>query len=266
MGVSCRVLAAVAACMAFSLGQADAGTLTIANFGGPGGLKEGDNDAKVQTFMQSKVSAWHPGGTVKVTGAVVDVSYNGDGHVVGPWDAKKKAYVSNTLNKMDGGPFLANASGYDRITMTFSFKIYSLSFDYEIFPDGTTPDGRIIKDPSKDPNWPDFKFNVDGKQVFDTLGVMPGTGVLAAYSHSPASGSGTEYAPQYIGSTGTLYFPGGVTKLEFIDWPPTIGVGNLSFSDTPEPSSFILLICGIFSLSAWAWWRKTAKLPKGAVA
>ena len=134
--------------------------------------------------------------------------------------------------------------------MNFTQTIYSASFDYEIFPDGTCPNGNI----NCGSNWPDFKFDAGATQIFATQGVMP-----SSSQHSPASGyNGTETAPQYLGVSGTWNFTNGVTKLSFIDWPATIGIDNLVVGFTPptpgqttlapEPATLGLFAFGLAGL------------------
>ena len=156
---------------------------------------------------------------------------------------------SNTLATL-GGTFIDNVSTSSEIDMTFNnLKIYSVSFDYEIFPDGTCPTGNKCGS-----NWPDFTFKAGGNQIFETLAVMPGhPGAL--YTHSPASGvNGVELAPQFLGQSGTFSFPNGVSTLNFIDWPATIAIDNLVISKTPptpipEPCTLLLFATGLAGLS-----------------
>jgi hypothetical protein len=217
--------------------------------------------SNVGNYMQGMMSGWHPGGGVTVSGAVFQSTYTGDGHVVGPVNGNTVQPM--TLGTTDGGVlhagfdnFITNSNSSDRITMNFTggMKIYAVSFDFQIFPDGTLSDGTGI-DPSQDPNWPDFTFQADGQTYIYQLGVMPGQD--GTYLHSPDSGpNGTELAPQYIGQSGVFYFPDGVTMLEFIDWPRTIGIDNFSLSDTPnadppapEPASILIwcfVLAGMF--------------------
>src|SRR6185369_9131495 len=114
--------------------------------------------------------------------------YTGENHVVGPMMNGSIAPV--TLGSSDGGVlhnparldgFLVNVAAKDRITFAFNFPIYSVSFDYQIFPDGTTPNGRGIN-PNTDLHWPDFTFQADGTAVFRTLGTLPGQGGTLPFS------------------------------------------------------------------------------------
>ena len=197
-------------------------------------LADGANNNSVQTYMRGVLTT-AGAGSVNVSGAVAEKNYTGDNHVVGP--VSSHTVTSLTLGTSDGttqhlttnDTFITNISGQTTFTMTFTQKIYSVSFDYEIFPDGTCPTGTNCGS-----NWPDFKFTADGTQMLYKQGVMPSSG---AYSHSPISGwNGTEYAPQYLGVSGTFNFANGVNLLSFIDWPATIGIDNLVVGFTPPPS------------------------------
>lgn len=115
-----------------------------------------------------------------------------------------------------------------------------MTFDYEIFPDGTCANGNKNKRGHyiNFSSWPDFTFKANGQQVFETLGVMPGNPV-APWPDSPAMHSG-ETAPQYLGvgslNSGTLTFKNGVSYLQFIDWSAAIGIDNLTITTTPTPT------------------------------
>jgi hypothetical protein len=135
--------------------------------------------------------------------------------------------------------------------MVFDFPIHAVSFDFQIFPDGTMPDGT-----NHDPNhssWPDFSFRADGELIFREFGVMPGT--AGTFPHSPFSGlNKLELAPQLIATSGLIPFPNGVTKLEFVDWPRMIGIDNLQISTSPqtvipEPGMLALFTAGIGTIA-----------------
>lgn len=233
-------------------------------------LSSGASSGTIQTYMNGVLGCT---ACVTVTGAVADQTYNGDGHVTGPGTGSKSltlgdsdgATASNTNSTVNStyDTFIANtndSSGQVSQQITIQFKnivgLTITSFDYEIFPDGSctalnSSSCGGTKVGGYYPNQPDLEFeagnNTNGTDPLQAIyyGVAPGNNGNA--THSPASGaSGTELAPQLIGTwTGSLT---GVTELDFVDWPATIGIDNLTVSyttypptTTPEPASVALL-------------------------
>jgi PEP-CTERM motif len=156
--------------------------------------------------------------------------WNGDGHVVGPW----LGYNPNiTPNISPNTNFLITVQNgaTDTIQLLLSQPIYGISFNYEIFPNADDPDGTV---PGSVP--PDFTFNAgspgDVTTYLHAVGVLP-----------PASSN--ELAPQLFGSA-SFSFPNGVTELDFVDWPATIGIGGIIIdldapaTSTPEPGTLLL--------------------------
>lgn len=224
-------------------------------------LLDGASNLAVQNYMRNILNIQHPGGSVVVTGSGAERDYIGDGYVVGPvvGPIGDRRVIPLTLGDTDGNiahglpldTFLIN-SDLDRIIMQFNFPIYSVSFDYEIFPDGTCPQAGLSCGPTS-ANWPDFTFRADGDFQFRTLGINPA--VSGPYQHSPHSGPLlNERAPQYLGVSGEYLFSNGVSRLAFIDWPRMIGIDNLRINDRtsiPEPSSIFLLTSGLLGLAGF---------------
>jgi hypothetical protein len=210
-------------------------------------MSDGAGNSGVQSYMQGVMSAAQPGATVSVNGALGIRAYDGEGHVVGPVANGTVSPV--TLATGDNGGFIANDTSTDRITLVFSVPVYSVSFDFEIFPDGTG-------------DTPDFTFAADHAVQLHVDGVLPGTD--GTYLHSLFSGpNAPELVAQLLGSASFL-FPQGVTTLEFIDWPARIGIDNLQINAgpaqpataAPEPASLALwgVVCLVGS-SLWSMFR-----------
>jgi len=227
-GLRMAVLAGVVV-MCGMVGSSFANSTISLNFNG---LSHTANDTQVQSYIQSFLGA---GEGVTVTGAEAGYGYTGDGHVVGC--TTKNCNQSITLGGVNGkqGNFIINNPSDTTIDMQFTgVKFTSVSFDLEIFPDGTCPNGNA----GCGANWPDFEFYANNNLVNTWEAVMPGTNGTDAYS--PNSGSSKELAPQLITLHVQYNFPSGVTNLAFKDWPATIGVDNLTLT-IPEPSSLLLL-------------------------
>ncbi len=206
-------------------------------------LADNASNALVQAYMRTIISG------TNVAGSGASRTYTGDGHVIGP--------------TLGSDTFIRN-SGASHFTFEFgaSFHIYSLSFDWEIFPDGTCFRGpgdsaatrACAAEGSTNVNWPDFDLYVDGSST-------------AAFSRvAIATGTNPNY-PQAIGTSGILNLGAG-HFLDFVDWPATIAIDNLVINgcrDTetvrcvpqllvPEPSSLPLVGLGI-ALAGLAVWR-----------
>jgi hypothetical protein len=142
--------------------------------------------------------------------------------------------------------------------------VASVSFDLEIFPnsDCTNP-----PTPPTNPCalWPDFTLKADGTTIFQQLGLDPesnkakdGTAAGMAYRKSPFSGTGLELAPQRLDVSGEWSLAslsgGGAYKLEFIDWPSTVGIDRLQVTFrlpptiVPEPGTLALLALSLAGL------------------
>jgi hypothetical protein len=226
-------------------------------------LAAGANNAAIQTYMNAQLAAQGCiGCTVTVTGAVADKTYNGEGHVVG------NGAKSLTLGTSDGATnnstlspsttydtFIANttdSAGFvsSEIDMKFNFAINgTVSFDYEIFPDGS----------ANQP--PDFIFNAKNASnvvvsTFTTFGSLPSSLGNGTATHSPNSGAGgTERSAQFIGTKSVSL--SNAWELDFVDWPATIAIDDLVISRVPEPGSIMLLGTGLLGLAALA--RKSLK-------
>ena len=202
--------------------------------------------SSIQGYMQSLLNT---GQTVTVAGAVADQTYNGEGYVVGP-GSNKGSMTPLTLGNTNGATsvssnsvvnsaydtFIANTNDSsqqiaNRITMKFTGLVINgiVSFDYEIFPDGTAnqpPDLIFAAGPTG---------NTSTIQTF--LGVTPGTSPI---NTTISKNSNSESNAQLIGHWSGVVT--NATELDFIDWPATIGIDNLVITTAnPEPSSVILL-------------------------
>jgi hypothetical protein len=189
------------------------------------------NSAAIQTYMTGVL-----GSAVGVTGAIASNSYRGDGFVVGPSlgtsdgaTGPSDATHNHAAGSVD--TFIMNAGpGSNAFTLNFgSYSIFSISFDWEIFPDASCSPSCA----NPGPNWPDIKLLVDGNVV--PVWMMLGVGAVN---------------PQNIGVASLNL--SGAHSLTFVDWPAEVGIDNLKINgctpteprcgqgDLPEPSSLPL--------------------------
>jgi PEP-CTERM motif len=238
---------------------------------GFGSLANNATNAQIQSLMNSLLPA---GDAVTVTGAVGSNSYSGDGHVTGPGNGNSSYTLAN-LDSAGHGTFIQNDTGHSSndILMSFSgLTISSVSFDFEIFPDGscTSLSGNNCGGRGN-PNLPDLTLMANGSPVEGWNALVPGSsgnshGVSASpYVHSPASGhSNNELAPQLLGSSGVVTLPANTTVLDFQDWPATIAINNLVINFTPdppavpEPATASLVGSGLLGLLLFGRRRKEA--------
>lgn len=252
-------------------GSAFAGPVTydftfdsVANASGP---------TTIQNYMNTYIDGLVGGSATYVTvsagalaskgTALAPAGYTGDNHVVGPGTGTTSLTLGDTNGATkDGLPYtvgapdtfiINNGPTYNAFTFAFTngFTIAAgstISFDYEIFPDGSCP--SLSNCGTNHANLPDFIFQINGGQVGSTtFGVVPGTG--GTYSKSPLMS--TETAPQAMGvftmtAASALVNP----TLTFVDWPATIGIDNLVITPpttttaaVPEPTTLFLVGSGV---------------------
>lgn len=254
-----RATLGVAVLLFIALGTANAGTITF-NF-------NPTTTQSVQSYLTAALNAQVSGATVTAsTGNNKPIwggTYTGDGHVVG--QNCKGTNCSTTLGSDEGKPlggsdnFLINNHGTgDYFTLTFTgVQFNEISFDLEIFPDasctvlsrskcGGSPTSGIY------PDQPDFMLLINGTQSGHWYGLTPGSGGDAS-SYTKSQVSTAEVTPQLLldGSNRiTVDFTpnGNTTVLTFKDWPATIGIDNLTLTQTPEPATCLLLGSGFVAM------------------
>jgi PEP-CTERM motif len=266
-------------------GYAHAGTFTF-NFGALTGYNSNASNqaASIAAQLTTQLQTG-PGGcptcTITATSAaygadaVIDKTYTGENHVVGPTNGSSvmpetlgdipnnttvtgdsdytysqlsshgytTQFLSNT-NDSSGQNFCGagGTSACSEISFQFSgLTVTGASFNFEIFPSaGAT--GFEFEAGNNTNGTDTLLYTQNGVKPCLTVGAC-GSG-SGTDGHSYKSQSGTETDLQYIGSWSGSF--GASKELDFVDWPPTIGISNLTINfntppGVPEPSSVLLL-------------------------
>jgi hypothetical protein len=199
-------------------------------------------------------------------------------------DSNPDGYIKNCTGidpgLGNGGKTGCGASSSDIFINFNGLKILSFSFDFEIFPDGTCPQldgpGHTTSCGTNNANLPDLEIwsgdNGTGVNFGTFFGVVPGASPPVScdansasdstYTKSGAEGStsySTETAPQLIcHATYTVsdFTSGSITTLDFMDWPETIGIDNLTVN-LPEARSIAIFALGLIGLGFIGWRNRT---------
>ena len=304
-------------------------TFDFDNMGSGGSTSQGLSSASISNWMTSVLGsavtvtgAKGQQGTLGYSGSS-GYGYAGEGYVVGPpndGSSKPKpltlgdtegAYPSSnnglsmpieSVADSKGDGFLKNctlgecgsSNNSPDIFIDFhGLEIATISFDFEIFPDGTCTKldttyyryGHLVSTTTcggYNVNLPDFELWSDdggtGMQLLGpsgtafatgiAYGVAPGTSNTYSYSinsyGSGGSGKKKETAPQLLSVSGTIDVSAlNISTLDFMDWPETIGIDNLviTFKDAPEPMSIAMFGLGLVGLAGMAWRKRARALP-----
>lgn len=233
------------------------------------GLGATGGNSAVATNMNGALSAAGlAGSTVSVSGALATATYNGEGHVNGETLGTSNGGTHHASDAAHPDTFIINddfgiyGSAVDRFSFTFTnFYVYSISFDWEIFPDASCPAGSsCASHPLTNANYPDIELLADGVSVWSTLASTPVSGDLD---------------PQALGTRAALSLSG-ATTLTFVDWPAEVGIDNLVVDgctikspdcvrrETPEPGMLFLLgACALAAMGVARRERAEAPTARG---
>lgn len=219
--------------------------VAISGTHGNGLGKTGGNSAIATNMNAALSAAGLVGSTVSVSGGLATATYNGEDHVNGETLGTSNGGTHHASDAAHPDTFIINddfgiyGSAVDRFSLSFTnFYVYSISFDWEIFPDASCPAGSsCASHPLTNANYPDIELLADGISVWSTLASTPVSGHLD---------------PQALG-TRTTFSLNGATTLTFVDWPAEVGIDNLVVDgctikspdcvrlQTPEPGMLFLL-------------------------
>jgi hypothetical protein len=265
----CRTAAAAALAISAPTASAalvfDFDSVVLGTMVYPHGLDNVGSSNSIASYMNGVLATGgYASSTVTVSGALATKTYDGEGHVLGTSLGISDGGVSHASwndTFIINNNFGIDASATDRFTLSFSnFKVYSVSFDWQIFPDATCPAGSSCAalGPGGHVSWPDIALLVDGIA----------TPIWSHLASIPAPGTD----PQGLGVTATLSLDGAQT-LTFRDWPAEIGIDNLRIAGceasspncltVPEPSTLPLATLGLLSILAYSW-REQRRLQRSA--
>jgi hypothetical protein len=222
-----------------------------------------------------------------VSGALATRNYNGDGFVI-PGDPTlgtsdgATAFNDATHNHANTAPydgFLMNnnfpvlgqpASNQIMITIPAGTALYTVAFDWEIFPDNNCSSGNCLNN-SADSNFPTLVFKVDGAAFSGSTFIAKTSTALGGTAQNPID-------PQNLGTASfalNIAASASSHTLTFVDWPPEIGIDNLKIytcpprgcvsQQVPEPSPLSLagLALVLLALVRWKTTRRTASIIAG---
>jgi hypothetical protein len=242
--------------------------------------------ASIASQLTTQLQTVCPGCTVTATSAadgadaVIDKTYTGEGFAVGPASGANvmpetlgdipnnttvtsnsqytysqlnthgysTQFLSNTNDSSQQDFCGAGTSACNEISFQFSgLTITGASFNFEAFPSASGAGFEF--EAGKNTNGTDtMVYTQSGVKPCATVGGCgAGSGTDGSSIKSP--NDNPETSAQYIGSWSDISGgtgPLSATELDFVDWPPTIGISDLTITfntppGVPEPTSVLLL-------------------------